>query len=184
MKSANGVAAVPDVRRGMGFTLIELVTTMIIIGILAVFAVGRLDFTSAFDQKGVRDQALAALQFARKSAVAQRRYVCVRIIGGTLSLTIDTSAPENTASEFGGTCPFATPLTLPAADKGCGGASNAVCSRTGATISSSPTGAFQFDAQGRSSTDVGLTVTGQPTITCGNGATATICVEGETGYVH
>lgn len=156
-----------------GFTLLELVITLIVIGILAAFVTARLDFVTGFDQRGVHDKANAALQFARKAAVAQRRYVCVSIGGGSLTLTVDPNVPESTASPFGGTCPFGTVLNLPAPDKDCGGALNQVCSRTGATLASG-TPSFQFDAQGRVSTTVAVTVTGQPSIT----------VEGETGYVH
>jgi MSHA pilin protein MshC len=164
-----------SLRFACGFTLIELVMTLIIVGILAFTAVGRLDFTSAFVQRGVHDKAISALQFARKAAVAQRRYVCVVASGTTLTFTIDSNVPESTGTAFGGTCPFATALNLPAKDGDCSGASaaNSVCSRTGAALGSSPA-SFQFDAQGRASATVTITATGQSNIT----------VEGETGYVH
>lgn len=157
--------------RSHGFTLVEMVTTLIIVGIIGIFAVGRLDFNDVFEQRGVRDKVVAALQFVRKAAVAQRRYVCVVTNGGTVSFTIDTAVPENTASAFGGTCPFAQALALPVADRDCGVAGNAVCSRGHATIGG---GNFQFDPQGRASATTTFTVTGQSSIT----------VEGESGHVH
>lgn len=155
-----------------GFTLVELVVTMIVIGILAVFATGRLDFATTFDQRGVRDKLVAALQYARMSAVAQRRHVCVRISAGELGLFVNTAPPESVAPVFGADCNYATPLNLPAPDRDCG-AGNLVCSRAGATLGGG--GNFVFDAQGRALTNtLTFTVTGQPDVT----------VEGETGYVR
>jgi len=84
-------------------------------------------------------------------------------------------------------------LILPVADKDCGGASNAVCSRTNATIAAA--GAvtlFNFNPQGQASTNagvitnVGVTVTGENNLTASNCSTPAIsvCVNGATGYVQ
>jgi MSHA pilin protein MshC len=154
-----------------GFTLIELVTTMVIVGILAVVAMGRMDFTSVFQQRGVYDKVKAGLEFARKAAVAKRRYVCVAVAGGTVTFTVDTAVPESTT----GTCPAATALTLPVPDGDCGGAANAICSRSDATIGLVSGGSpFSFNAEGGASATVVLSVTGQSNVT----------VESTTGYVH
>ena len=172
-----------------GFTLIELISIMLIVGILAVFAVGRLDFSSTFDQKGVRDKAIAGLQFARKTAAAQRRNVCVCVgtkagatctVGNQLLFTIDTRAPEVGGTLCNGSSESA--MILPVADKDCAGGSNRICSKSGAAINIFSGGpALCFDAQGRALNSactavatVVLTVTGQSNIT----------VEGDTGYVH
>lgn len=173
-----------------GFTLIELVMTLIVIGILAVFVTARLDFTSTFDQKGVRDKTVAALQFARKAAVAQRRNVCVCVgtkagatctAGNRIALTIDTRTPETAATFCDGSSE--SNLNLPAPDRDCAGAgNNLVCSKTNAAIGSGSGGPdLCFDAQGRAlnaacaaAATVTLTVTGQSDIT----------VVGEAGYVH
>jgi prepilin-type N-terminal cleavage/methylation domain-containing protein len=58
-----------------GFTMVELVVTMIIIGIMAIAVVPRMDLLRGFDEIGFRDQVKGTLEYARKSAVAGRRNV-------------------------------------------------------------------------------------------------------------
>jgi MSHA pilin protein MshC len=155
-----------------GFTLTELIVTLLVIAILAVFAIPKLSNMSVVQQRSEYDKIVSAIQYARKSAVAQRRYVCVSVSAAAVSLTVDPNPPEATATPFGGTCPsFAAALALPSPDSSCA-ASNQSCVKT--TSISSTSSAFQFDPRGRASGQVVLTVSGFPAIT----------VEGETGYVH
>ncbi|OGA20134.1 MAG: hypothetical protein A3H32_02580 [Betaproteobacteria bacterium RIFCSPLOWO2_02_FULL_63_19] len=160
-------------QRSRGFTLVELVMTMIIMGILAVFVVSRMDFKSGFDERAYHDRLKAGLQFARKAAVAQRRYVCVGVAANVVSFSVDANVPESTATPFGGVCPFASPLALPSPDGSCGGSGNQICAPSGVTLTASAA-SFQFDARGGASGAVTFSSTGQPDI----------LVESETGYVH
>ena len=153
-----------------GFTFVELVVTLLVLGILAVFAIAKLSNMSALQQRTEYDKVVSAIEYARKSAVAQRRYVCLSVSATAVSLTIDPNPPESTATPFGGTCPFANPLTLPAPDRSC--AANQTCAKT--TSFSTTSATFQFDPRGRAAAQVVVTVSGFPTIT----------VEAETGYVH
>jgi len=154
-----------------GFTLAELIVTLVLIGILAVFVAPRFAGMSVIRERGEYDKVLAAITYARKAAIAKRRYACVSIASTIVTLTIDTNPPESTATPFGGTCPFGTALDLPSKDQDCS-ASNQTCLKY-SSISSAPS-TFQFDALGRASTTVTITMSGLPPIT----------VEGETGYVH
>jgi len=143
-----------------GFTLVELITTIVIIGILAVVALPRMFDRNTFDSRGFYDQAISTLRYAQKTAVAQHRFVCVafttnRIItltyGATAACGSDLTSPA-------GQTPYT--LTSPTAD---------------VTLTINAGGDFNFDALGRASTPQDITVSGYPTH---------IFVEAETGYVH
>lgn len=67
-------------RKQSGFTLIELIVVIIIVGILAITVIPRFANKSNFEARGYYDNTLAFLQYAQKTAVAQRRRVCVRMI--------------------------------------------------------------------------------------------------------
>jgi MSHA pilin protein MshC len=153
-----------------GFTLTELVVILLLIGILAVAAFARMDSMRVFGQRSEYDSVRSALQFARKQAIAKRRYVCVQTAANGLTLTLDIAAPEATSPAFSGSCPFGAALDLPQAGSGC--AANALClTETSLTASAA---AFQFDALGRAAATVTVTVSGYPPVT----------VEGETGLVY
>jgi MSHA pilin protein MshC len=155
-----------------GFTFTELIVVLLVIGILAAVAIAKLTNINVIQQRTEYDKVVSALQYARKSAVAQRRYACVGVTATAVSLTLDPNPPESTATPFGGTCPFATALALPSPDPTPACASNQTCVKN--TSIASTSGSFQFDPRGRASAQVVITVSGFPAIT----------VEGETGYVH
>ncbi len=152
-----------------GFTLVELIMVMVLMGILATVALPRFNF-SGFDEVGFRDKLKATLEFARKSAVAQRRTTCVTLLGNSLTLTIDNVTPETVGV---GACPRQLPL--PASDAACGGATNAVCAPNGVVLAGPA--ALQFSPLGQPSAAAVFTVNGGT-------VTHTITVEAETGYVH
>ena len=158
--------------RSAGFTFTELIVILLVIGILATVAIAKLTNINVIQERSEYDKVVSALQYARNSAVAQRRYACVGITATAVSLTLDANPPESTASPFGGTCPFSTLLSLPSADPTPSCASNQTCVKSTSITTSSAS--FQFDPRGRASAQVVITVSGFPAIT----------VEGETGYVH
>ncbi|MEM7540254.1 MAG: prepilin-type N-terminal cleavage/methylation domain-containing protein [Pseudomonadota bacterium] len=53
-----------------GYTLIELIAVIVILGILAVFAAPRFVTTSAFEQRGYEEEILSFVRYAHKLAIA------------------------------------------------------------------------------------------------------------------
>ncbi|MFZ5567531.1 MAG: pilus assembly FimT family protein [Pseudomonadota bacterium] len=150
-----------------GFTLIELVMVVLILGILAVFVLPRADLTRGFDEVGFHNAARATLEYARKSAIAERRHVRVTLAGNNLTLTIDNVGPE-----AAGAGTFPRQLALPTPDRRCGGPINQLCAPPGLTLGGPA--ALDFSPLGRPSAAASYTVTGQPNI----------LVEAETGHVR
>lgn len=72
-----------------GFTLVELITIMILVGILAAVAFPRMDGVDVFRSVEFRDRVVVALRHAHKTAIAQRRMVCVAFGANSVTLTID-----------------------------------------------------------------------------------------------
>lgn len=79
-------------RTANGYTVVELITVMVIIGILAAFAVPRITQTSDFAAVAYRNEVLSALHHAHKSAISHRHLVCATIAPSNVKLTIK-SAP-------------------------------------------------------------------------------------------
>jgi MSHA pilin protein MshC len=149
-------------RTGRGFTLVELVVTLVIVGILAVTVMPRFAEKTAFDERGFYDASLAILRYAQKSAVAQRRTVCVNFAANsTITLTIDTNFND------GGTC--LTNLAGPT-----GGAPHTLTPPTGVAFTAVPAN-FTFLPLGSASQGQVMTVGGM--------AATPITVVAATGYV-
>lgn len=150
-----------------GFTLIELVMVIVLVGVLAVFVAPRLN-NSDFYARGFHDETLAFLRYAQKSAIAQRRTVCVAFTSGTATLTVD--ADRDTAT---GTDGCEAGLTGPKGENPA-----TITARSGITYLVTP-GGFYFDALGQPSALQTLQVAN-----AGTGIGLNIIVEAGTGYVH
>jgi MSHA pilin protein MshC len=150
-----------------GFTFIELVVVMSIIGIMAFVAMPSVTRVMAIQAPGYRDQVMATLEFARKMAVAERRHVCVSVAASTVTVTIDNGLPVNHTT---GNC--ASTLILPSGSN--------VLTAPG-NVTASPATSFDFDAEGRPVSGAPATIT----VTDSSASqTATLTVEAESGYVH
>lgn len=167
--------SVATARHAQGFTLIELVMVIVLIGVLAVFVVPRVNLIGGFDEVGYRDKVRGALEFARKTAVAQRRNVQVTLAGNNLNLRVANDVPEG-ANGASFTDANSRVLVLPAPDRLCGGAVNQVCAPANVTLAGPAD--LTFSPLGRPSAGGGVyTVTGVP-------PAFTITVEAETGHVR
>lgn len=145
-----------------GFTLVELVVTMIIIGILAVVALPRMDLLRGWDEIGYRDRVRATLEYARKTAVAQRRLVRVAIVNSGLAVDVQAQTPEGEGGAGW------LPLILP------GSSTNGFAAPSGVSLTPA-NDVVVFDALGRPDAAKAYTV---------SGGAGTIGVEAESGYVH
>ena len=90
--------------KARGFTLVELITVMVVIGIMAVAALPRFLDNNVFDARGFFDETKSLLRYAQKASVAQRRTVCVALSANGVALTIAGAANANVCN---------TPLTSP-----------------------------------------------------------------------
>ncbi len=75
-------------RRQGGFTMVELVTVIVLIGALAAIGIPRLLGGDTIGPQVFGDQLTSALRLAQKTAVARRRLVCATLEGQTVALRI------------------------------------------------------------------------------------------------
>lgn len=155
------------VSRQLGFTLIELIMVIILLGVLAVFAAPRIFNSDGFNARGFHDETLAFLRYAQKAAIAQRRTVCIAFSGDSASLSIASVAATTTCD---------TGLRGPKGDS-----PGAITAKAGTSYSITPTN-FKFDGLGQAVDGVGALL-GPQTIRV-DGAAGSIKVEAVTGYVH
>ena len=156
---------VSSLRRQSGFTMVELVTAVVIAGILAAMAAPHFFDSNVFTSRGFYDQAVSTLRYAQKAAIAQHRFVCVTVGANSIILTYDPVPPG--VMHTAATCP-GSPLTNPT-----GQSPYTVTAPNDVALSGGA--AFNFDALGKPSAAQSISVSGYA---------SSIIVEAETGYVH
>lgn len=163
--------------KNRGFTLVELIMTIVIVGILSAVVAPRLLDTNVFQSRGFADQVQASLRYAQKIAIAQRRNVCAAMTANNdIILTIASVSGAASACDSNLVSPAGQPSNCPSA-------TYRICTPS-STIAISPSPvSFGFDALGKTFDTVGNPSTAQKSITV-SGATNNIVVEAETGYVH
>lgn len=70
-----------------GFTMVELITVMVLLGVLAAIAIPKLMGDNITEAAVHGDKVVSALRLAQKSAVAKRRVVCLDTASGTLRVS-------------------------------------------------------------------------------------------------
>jgi MSHA pilin protein MshC len=143
--------------RQRGFTLVELVMTITIVGILAAVVAPRLSDNSIFQSRGFADQVQASLRYAQKIAIAQHRFVCVSF--GTNNITLTIGASPDCGAPLVSTGDSSYVITAP----------------SGIAFGTSPAPAnFNFNALGKPSFATAQSITV-------SGYASAITVEAETG---
>ncbi len=95
--------------RHRGFTMVELVMVLVVMGVLAAVALPRLTDRRALQERGFIDQVRSVLQHSRKIATVQRRDVCVLLTPAMVSAVYGAGAGCNAAAPLptpGSTDPF------------------------------------------------------------------------------
>lgn len=153
-----------------GFTLIELIMVIMLVGVLAVFATPRLLDMQGLNARGFHDETLAFLRYAQKTAIAQRRMVCVKFAASSATLAVDQDRSAAT-----GTNGCERDLAGPKGD-----VPGRILARGSVAYNGTPT-SFNFDGLGQPVDQNGVLVAEQ-TIHITNASN--VIVEAGTGYVH
>jgi len=157
----------PARRRTHGFTMVELITVLLLVGVLAVVAMPRLDGAMGLRGTAWRDQVLAGALQARSLASGHRRLVCLTVATGEVRLAMASANPATSCN-----------TTLPGPD---GDARWAVDAQALA-VTVSPAGTLHFQPDGRITSDgAGLTAVNASVAIVGETA---LQITGETGHVR
>jgi MSHA pilin protein MshC len=148
----------------MGYTLIELVIVMVVLGVLAAVAGPRFFTQQTFSDRGYADELGAALRATQKAAV---------ISGCAARLTIGASSYAAAQQAAAGNSCDQADTSWSTAIVGPDGAALQGSAPSGTTAS--PTGVFQFDGRGR------LSVSPATTIAVGG---RSITIEPGTGFIQ
>jgi MSHA pilin protein MshC len=190
----SGVRLSRITRRSGGFTMVELIIVMILIGILGAIGAARFFSRTGFDAAAYAEQSAAMLRYAQKVAVAQSRAVYVQASTQGLRLCYSAASP----------CAANDRVVTPAGSSSGSSATKSFCAAGGSYVpgwycEAVPAGAvmalgstaaatFYFNGLGRPylGTDTGIdsTFPGQTLTITGDGLTKTVSVAQETGYVY
>lgn len=147
--------------KSAGFTLLELLSILMLLGILSAVAVSKLDI-NPFRTAGFEQELRAAIRFAQKFAIVSGCEVQVDVSAASYALRVRNDAAANGC--LNAVQPFGALLNNPA------GGTFTAAPPSGVVVSAAT---FTYDRQGRPSANASITVD-----------TRTIIVHAVTGYVQ
>lgn len=157
-----------------GFTLIEAIVTLLLVGIMSAVVLPKINADSIFDEMGYQDAIRSGLHYAGRVAVASRRYVCISVVSNTkLIFTRDMRVPEQMLN-----VQCNTNLPIPGKEDSCG--ENEICPRDDKIIALTGTNLI-FDPLGRPVDNNKLALSTNSTISV---AGRIITIYAETGVVE
>lgn len=151
-----------------GFTIVELVTVMVVIGILAALAVPRLGQIDEFTSSAFRNEVLSALHHAQKSAVSHRRLVCATVNAQSVQLQVAVNPGDQACGANAFPSPDGTPYTSHGNERAQNGP------LVGVPLFFQPTGDITTDGAGTVFAAGSISISGQPIIN----------IDGSTGHVE
>lgn len=168
--STEATRHIPVKRRG--FTMVELVVVITILGVISVSVLPKLGAIPALRNDAWLDEVVAAVRYARQTAISHRRLVCLTVGSSSLSLQIASAHPATSCNTDlrgpNGTAVFASGIS------------------TGATLNVSPaySNLIYFLPDGRIASDGNATVFVNRTIAMADAPASTITLFPETGHVE
>jgi MSHA pilin protein MshC len=175
--------------------MVELITVMIVIGILGAVGYARFADSTPFSNRAYADQVKSILRYAQKLAITQNRPVFVRSEPNGFAVCFATGCPGGAFLAFapGGSNSGSTATRAYCLDSGvyvanwmCEGRPN-----TGIAVTSDSSrpefgagGYFSFDGLGRPYNSNGSAFTKMILTFTSGTVSNTVTIEAETGYAH
>lgn len=147
--------------------MVELITVMVVVGILAAIAIPRITNTGEFSANAYRNEVASALRHAQKSAVNHRRVVCANLKANKITLQIAVAVGSSDCKQD---------YLLPDGSTSFDSRDKILASGAlvGNVLLFMPSGEIRLDTTGTPLATGTIGITGQPDIR----------VDGSTGYVQ
>lgn len=153
--------------------MVELIIVMMLVGILAVFAFPKMQAAISIQDDAWRDQLVAAVRHAQKTAVSHRRLVCLTVTttAGANSVSLRIASANPTVAVGGCDSDLAGP----------DGTATFASSKSASTTVS-PAGVIYCQPDGRVTSDVAGDTAVSRTITIAGAGN--VVIHGDTGFVE